>query len=63
MADFAAIAYDDMYKAQEVRLTLLKLQKEYLIDWEDAVLAVKDENGKVKLHQAVNGSVLSRDHA
>ena len=54
MADLVAIEYDDMYKAQEVRLTLLKLQQEYLIDMEDAVVAVKDENGKVKLHQAIN---------
>ena len=54
MADFVAIEYDDMYKAQEVRLTLAKLQREYLIDMEDAVVAVKDENGKVKLHQAHN---------
>ena len=54
MANFVAIAYDDMFKAHDVRLTLLKLQQEYLICMEDAVVAVKDENGKVKLHQAVN---------
>ena len=54
MADLVAIEYDDMYKAQEVRLTLLKLQQEYLIDLDDAVVAVKDEDGKVKLHQAIN---------
>ncbi len=54
MADFVAIEYDDMYKAQEVRLTLAKLQREYLIDLEDAVVAVKDESGKVKLHQTYN---------
>jgi uncharacterized membrane protein len=54
MADFVAIEYDDEFKAQEVRLTLLKLQKEYLIDLADAVVAVKDSKGKVKLHQAVN---------
>ena len=54
MPNFVAIEYDDMFKAQEVRLTLLKLQQEYLICMEDAVVAVKDENGKVKLHQAVN---------
>ena len=54
MADLVAIKYDDMYKAQEVRLTLVKLQQEYLIDLEDAVVAVKDEDGKVKLHQAMN---------
>ncbi len=54
MPNFVAIAYDDMFKAQEVRLTLLKLQQEYLICMEDAVVAVKDDDGKVKLHQAVN---------
>jgi len=54
MANLVAIAYDDMFKAEEVRLTLLKLQREYLIDMADAVVAVKDEDGKVKLHQATN---------
>ena len=54
MAGFVAIEYDDMFKAQEVRLTLAKLQRESLIDVEDAVVAVKDENGKVTLHQAHN---------
>jgi uncharacterized membrane protein len=33
---------------------LRKMQKDYLIDLEDAVVAVKDEKGRVKLHQAVN---------
>ena len=54
MSTFVAIEYDDPHKAQEVRLELVKLQKEYLIDLEDAVVAVKDEQGKVKLHQAFN---------
>ena len=54
MADLVVIEYDDEFKAHEVRLTLLKLQQQYLIDMEDAVVAVKDAKGKVKLHQAVN---------
>lgn len=54
MSTFVAIAYDDPHKAQEVRLELVKLQREYLIDMEDAVVAVKNADGKVKLHQAVN---------
>jgi uncharacterized membrane protein len=54
MSTLVVIGYDDQFKAQEVRLTLAKLQKDYLIDLEDAVVAVKDEKGKVKLHQAVN---------
>jgi uncharacterized membrane protein len=54
MSTLAVIGYDNEFKAEEVRLTLRKLQKEYLIDLEDAVVAVKDTKGKVKLHQAIN---------
>ena len=54
MADLVAIGYDDEFKAEDVRLTLMRLQQEYLIDLEDAVVAVKDAEGKVKLHQATN---------
>ncbi|MBX9685574.1 MAG: DUF1269 domain-containing protein [Candidatus Obscuribacterales bacterium] len=51
MSELIVIGYDDVHKAEEVRLTLLKMQKEYLIDLEDAVIAVKKEDGKIKLHQ------------
>jgi uncharacterized membrane protein len=54
MSTLVVIEYDDPFKAEEVRLTLMKMQKEYLIDLEDAVVAVKDKKGKVRLHQAVN---------
>jgi uncharacterized membrane protein len=54
MSTLVVVGYDNQFKAEEVRLTLLKLQKDYLIDIEDAVVAVKDAKGKVKLHQAVN---------
>lgn len=54
MGTLVVIGYDDLHKAEEVRLKLVKMQKDYLIDLEDAVIAVKDEKGKVKLHQAVN---------
>ena len=53
MADLVVLAFDDEHKAQEARLTLLKLQKEYLVDLEDAVVVVKNGEGKIKLHQAV----------
>jgi uncharacterized membrane protein len=43
-----------MFKAEEVRLSLIKMQRDYLIDLEDAVVAVKDPSGKIKLHQATN---------
>src|SRR5215468_4502897 len=54
MSTLVVIEYEDMYKAEETRLLLRKLQKDYLIDMEDAVVAVKDAAGKVKLHQAIN---------
>ena len=54
MSDLIVIGYEDQFKAEEVRTQLLKLQKEYLIDLEDAVVAVKNDEGKVKLHQITN---------
>lgn len=54
MSDLFAIAYDDEYKAEEVRLTLAKLQREYLIELEDAAVVVKNKEGKIQLKQAVN---------
>jgi uncharacterized membrane protein len=54
MSTLAVIGYNDIFKAEEVRLSLIKMQRDYLIDLEDAVVAVKDPAGKIKLHQAVN---------
>lgn len=54
MSDLVAIAYDDQFKAEEVRLTLAKLQKEHLIELEDAAVVVKNKEGKVQLKQAIN---------
>jgi uncharacterized membrane protein len=54
MSTLVVIEYDDPFKAEEIRLSLMKMQKDYLIDLEDAVVAVKNQSGKVRLHQAVN---------
>ena len=54
MNTLVVIEYDDQFKAEEVRLKLRKMQKEYLIDLEDAVVAVKDDKSKFKLHQSIN---------
>lgn len=48
-----AIVYDDMYKAGEVLTILNRLEKEYLIDMEDAVYVIKDKDNKIKLHQTM----------
>jgi uncharacterized membrane protein len=54
MSTLVVVGYDDLFKAEEARLKLWKMQKDYLIDMADAVVAVKDQSGKVKLHQALN---------
>ena len=54
MSTLVVIGYNDLYQAEEVRLKLCKLQRDYLLDLEDAVVVTKDQAGKVKLHQAVN---------
>lgn len=54
MSNLVVIGFDNELQAEEVRLKLLKLQREYLIDLEDAVVAVRKPDGKVKLNQAVN---------
>lgn len=54
MSTLIAIAYDSEFKAREVRLRFAQMQKDYLLDLEDAVVAEKKANGKVKLHQAQN---------
>jgi uncharacterized membrane protein len=51
MSTLVVIEYEDLHKAEEVRLLLLKMQKDYLIDLEDAVVAFKNKDGKVKLNQ------------
>ena len=54
MSDLVVIGFDNEHTAFEMRVALVKLQKEYLIDMEDVVVVTKDDKGKVKLHQAVN---------
>ncbi|SIO29302.1 DUF1269 domain-containing protein [Halodesulfovibrio marinisediminis] len=51
MADLVVIAYDSEQRAAEVRAELLKMAGEYLVDIEDAAIAIHKQNGKVKLQQ------------
>ena len=45
MSDLVFIAFPSEQKAEEVRDKVLAMQKEYLIEPGDAVVAVKDANG------------------
>lgn len=51
MAHLIAITFDDEHRADEVRTELLRLQREYLVDLEDAVTAIRKPDGSVKLRQ------------
>ncbi len=52
MVDLVVIGFENEHQAEEVGLTLLKLQSEYLIDLEDAVVAVKKPDGNIRLLQS-----------
>ena len=54
MSDLVVVGFEDENTAFELRAELAKMQKEYLIEMEDVVVVTKDENDKIKLHQAVN---------
>jgi uncharacterized membrane protein len=51
MADLVVIAFPSEAKAEEVRQKLLDMQKDYLIELGDAVIAVKGVDGRIKLNQ------------
>jgi uncharacterized membrane protein len=51
MSDLVVVAFPTEEKAEEVRKKLLDMQHEYLIELADAVIAVKQPNGHVKLNQ------------
>ena len=52
MSELVVVAYEDEYRAAEVLTTLRRLEREYLIDLEDAVYVTKDGGGKLKLHES-----------
>jgi len=51
MSDLLVIEFPTEEKAEEVREKLLSMQREYLIELGDAVIAVKQPNGRIKLNQ------------
>lgn len=54
MSTLVAIAFNDEQTAFGMRDKLVSMQKEYLIEMEDAVVVTKNEHGKIKLHQSLN---------
>ena len=54
MSDLIVVSFKGEDSADQVLNKLTALQKEHLVDLEDAVVAVRDKNGKVRLKQSVN---------
>ncbi|WP_022964669.1 DUF1269 domain-containing protein, partial [Halopseudomonas pelagia] len=54
MADLVVVGFEKPDTADQVLQKLVSLKQEYLIDLEDAVVVVRDENGKVNLKQSIN---------
>jgi uncharacterized membrane protein len=54
MADLVIIAYPDEATAEAARAKLFELQKQYLIQLGDAVVALRNADGSVKLNQLMN---------
>jgi uncharacterized membrane protein len=54
MSTLIAAAFDDKAEAERVLEELIKLQKQHLIDLEDACIVTRDDKGNVRLKQAYN---------
>ncbi|KAA2213772.1 DUF1269 domain-containing protein [Teichococcus oryzae] len=54
MSELVVVGFDDPGQADQVLAKLAKLRQEYLIDLEDAVIAVRDAEGEVRLKQSIN---------
>lgn len=54
MSTLIAIVFHDQSTAFEMRAALAKMQKQYLLEMEDAVVVTRDLKGKINLHQATS---------
>lgn len=54
MSDLLVMAFDDEATGFEVRTELVKMQKEYLLEMEDAVVVTRPGAEDIQLHQSMN---------
>jgi len=54
MSDLVVLAFDTETGAEQLRDDLIQLQKEHLIGLEDAAVAVRHQDGKVKIKQVTS---------
>ena len=58
MSDLVVLGFDGTGAADEVLTTLRSLQKEHLIDLEDACVVIREAGGEPQIKQAVNMTAL-----
>ena len=54
MAELVVVGFDDPQEADRVLTELARLQKEYLVDLEDAVVAIRGSDGRLQLKQSMD---------
>jgi len=54
MSNLIVVRFNNAADAFEMRAALAKMQAQYLIEMEDAVVVTRDAKGAVQLHQAMN---------
>lgn len=54
MSELIVIGFEEPNEADRVLTELQRMQKEYLVDLEDAVVAVREPDGKVHMKQSVD---------
>jgi uncharacterized membrane protein len=54
MSNLVALAFDTETGAEQMRDELIQLQKEHIIALDDAAVAIKDKDGKVKVKQVTS---------
>jgi uncharacterized membrane protein len=54
MSEFVVVAFENPMDADRALTQLSRLQNEYLVDLEDAVVAIRDPDGKVRIKQSVD---------
>lgn len=54
MSELVAVCFEGKDTAEKVLAELIQMQKEYLVEVNDACIVTRDHSGKLQLHQMVN---------
>ena len=54
MSELVVVGFDDPQEADRVLTEMARLKREHLIDLEDAVVAIRDPDGEVRIKQSIN---------